>query len=184
MSKSLGNVVDPLEYVEKYGAEALRYFLIRELHPYEDSDFSENKFIESYNANLANGLGNVVSRVLKMAETNEIKIAEKILENYKNEIWNTNQLASYHTFFAEYNLQKAADEVWKEIKQIDEKITETEPFKMIKTDPEKAKQIIADLVMQVWKVSVMVEPFMPETAQKIQTAVLKGQKPDSLFARI
>src|SRR3989344_7720780 len=70
MSKSLGNVISPSEVVDKYGTEALRYFVCRELSTFEDSDFNWERMQESYNANLANGLGNLVSRIMKMAETN------------------------------------------------------------------------------------------------------------------
>ena len=81
MSKTVGNVIDPIEYIEKYGEDAMRYFVTRELHPFEDSDFSEDKFIESYNANLANGLGNVISRVIQMAIMNDLRINSDILDS-------------------------------------------------------------------------------------------------------
>ena len=68
MSKSLGNVVDPLEYVEKYGTDALRYFLMREIPTTDDGDFSHGRFVEIYNSELANGLGNLVNRVVMMTE--------------------------------------------------------------------------------------------------------------------
>jgi methionyl-tRNA synthetase len=185
MSKSIGNVIDPKDYSDRFGGEALRYFLIRELHPFEDSDFSEDKFIEAYNANLANGLGNVISRIMKMAETNGVKISEDILQKTEKELWLSEKgEEKYHKHFREYNLQKASDEVWKKISLIDSKITETEPFKLIKTDPEKAKKIIGELVQSVWQVVVLLEPFMPETAKKAKIAILSGKKPEPLFARI
>jgi methionyl-tRNA synthetase len=68
MSKSLGNVINPVTIVDEYGADALRYYLARHINPFEDSDFTMEKFKEAYNAGLANGLGNLVSRVMKMAE--------------------------------------------------------------------------------------------------------------------
>lgn len=182
MSKSLGNVVDPIEVVEKYGIDALRYYLVRELSPFEDSDFTMEKFEETYNANLANGIGNVVSRTLKMAETNGVKIDGKTLDNIEKKVWGNK--SSFHKHFDEYNLQKASDEVWGIIGDIDAKITETEPFKLVKTDPEKAKAIIFDLVKDVYKVAVMLEPFMPKTSQKVKEAVKLGKKPESLFVRI
>src|SRR6185437_666432 len=69
MSKSLGNVIDPFTLVEEYGTDAVRYFLARHVHPFEDSDFTREQFKEVYNANLANGLGNLVARIMKLAET-------------------------------------------------------------------------------------------------------------------
>ena len=68
MSKSLGNVINPLDLVKEYGVDALRYYLLRHIHPFEDSDFTLEKFKEVYNAHLANGLGNLVSRVMKLSE--------------------------------------------------------------------------------------------------------------------
>src|SRR3989344_5203119 len=67
MSKSLGNVVDPIALVNEYGVDAVRYFIARHMHPFEDSDFTLDKFKEAYNANLANGLGNLVARIMKLA---------------------------------------------------------------------------------------------------------------------
>ncbi|MBI5005046.1 MAG: methionine--tRNA ligase, partial [Candidatus Lloydbacteria bacterium] len=74
MSKSVGNVVNPFDLIERYGTDAVRYYLLREISPFEDGDFTEEKFIEAYNANLANGLGNLVSRVMKMATSYGVRI--------------------------------------------------------------------------------------------------------------
>ena len=70
MSKSLGNTVDPIELVAEYGTDALRYYLTREISPFEDTPFTKEMFKDAYNANLANGLGNLVSRVMTMSEKN------------------------------------------------------------------------------------------------------------------
>ncbi len=69
MSKTIGNVVDPLAVIKEYGTDAFRYYLAREIDPFEDGDFTEEKFKQAYNANLANGLGNLVSRIMKMSQT-------------------------------------------------------------------------------------------------------------------
>ena len=70
MSKSVGNVVDPIAIVDEYGADALRYFLARHISPFEDSDFTMERFKEAYNADLANGLGNLAARIMTLAEAN------------------------------------------------------------------------------------------------------------------
>ena len=74
MSKTLGNVYDPLPLLEKYGADPLRYYCLAKTPPFTDGDFSEEKFIEAYNSDLANGLGNLVARVAKLAERVNIQI--------------------------------------------------------------------------------------------------------------
>ena len=71
MSKTVGNVLDPIPLIEKYGADALRYYLLAKISPFSDGDFSEEKFKEVYNADLANGLGNLVARVAKLCERNK-----------------------------------------------------------------------------------------------------------------
>ncbi|MDO8483005.1 MAG: methionine--tRNA ligase [bacterium] len=175
MSKSLGNVVDPVAIVNEYGTDALRYYLARHVHPFEDSDFTMEKFKEAYNANLANGLGNLVSRVMKMAETylsEPVKIPENTIpQNFKDAL-------------DEYNIQKAVDIVWAFITSLDELIQKTEPFKLIKTDKERAQKIIHDLVVDLYTVAWMLHPILPETMEKIKKAVKENKMPEKpLFPR-
>lgn len=174
MSKSLGNVVDPIEIVNEYGTEALRYFVVRGLHPFEDSDFTKEKFKEAYNAHLANGLGNVASRVMKMAETHldsPVEVSDvSIPAEFEHEV-------------EKFNLQEAANGIWRVVAGIDEKIAETEPFKLVKVDKDAAVKIIAELVRELQKIALMLEPIMPETSAKILRAVEENKKPDSLFLR-
>jgi methionyl-tRNA synthetase len=125
MSKSLGNVIDPYAVVSEYGTEALRYFLAREVTFFEDSDFTMERFKNAYNTNLANGLGNLISRVMKMATTNlagPIKVPkDTILNDFKSAM-------------DLYDVQAAANIVWKHITEADQMIQVKEPFKLVKTD--------------------------------------------------
>jgi len=176
MSKSLGNVIDPMALVEKYGTDAVRYFLLRHVHPTEDSDMTEEKFVEAYNANLANGLGNLTARIMKMAEDNldgpaEIPPPVVFAQEYTDTL-------------ERFAFNEALDCVWAQIGALDEKITTTEPFKLIKTNPNEAKQIIAELAQGLYIVGRMLYPFMPETNVAIKEAVKANKKPDTLFARI
>ncbi len=175
MSKSLGNVVDPRDIVSEYGIDALRYFVLRELQPFEDSPFTLEQFKLSYNANLANGLGNLVSRVMKMASTNlvePIKIPENnIPQNYKDAI-------------ESFDLKKAADIVWAEIGELDTMIQTTAPFKLIKTDKEKAIEIISELAVRLYNVACMLAPLLPETSEKIKDIIKNNSMPEKpLFMR-
>lgn len=159
MSKSLGNVVDPFAIVRDYGTDALRYWLIREMNTFEDGDFTIEKFKESYNANLANSLGNLVSRIVKMATMNGVSTTEEPAHK--------NSLYAYGGFLENFETKKAADEVWKKIAELDKKIQDTEPFKLVKSDPEKGKKVIAELVENLWVVARELEPFLPGTSEKI-----------------
>ncbi len=175
MSKSLGNVVNPFDLVPAFGAEATRYFLARHINDFEDSDFSVEKMTESYNANLANGLGNLVSRVLKMASTHleePVTVPKKsIPDDFKVALDN-------------FRINEAADIVWRHIGELDKKIQETEPYKLVKTDPPAAKKIIAELTVGLYTVGRMLNPLMPETSATIKALVKANQMPEApLFAR-
>jgi len=175
MSKSIGNVIDPLEIVEEYGSDALRYFVLRELHPFEDSDVTPEKIKEAYNANLANGLGNLVNRILKMSEDHLDPIIDLPDVRLPDE---------YVAAFESYNLQAAADCVWSEIAKLDEYIQKTAPFKLIKEDVASGKKVIAELVNRLYAVAVQLQPLTPHTSEAIITAIRANQKPVTpLFAR-
>lgn len=175
MSKSLGNVISPLDLVKKYGTDATRYIFLRHINPFEDTDVSWAKFDEWYNANLANGLGNLVARIMKLAEDNlDAPITAppvSVPEEYK---------MALNTF----EFHKAMDIVWDKIQLLDQKITIEEPFKVIKADKERGKQLIADLVADLYHISRLLDAPMPDTHQKIKAAILANKKPDNLFARI
>lgn len=181
MSKSLGNVVDPYDLINEYGAEAVRYYLAREISPFQDGDLTKENFKEVYNANLANGIGNLSSRILKMATSYDVP--KPTLLSHE-EILNGEAFdQSYHEHFRNFEFNRAADFVWEKIGALDQIIQSTEPFKLIKTDPETAKQNISKLVAELWTISVLLIPFMPETAQKIQTAIEAWKMPEPLFLR-
>ncbi|MSU55155.1 MAG: methionine--tRNA ligase [Candidatus Taylorbacteria bacterium] len=175
MSKSLGNVIDPLSIVEEYGTDALRYYLARHVHPFEDSDFTMERFKEVYNANLANGLGNLVSRVMKMAETN---LSEPV------KIPKSDFPENFNDAMSQYDIQKSADIVWALITSLDEKIQKTEPFKLVKNDKKKAEEIIRELVIGIYSIACILEPLLFETSKKIKKSVKENKMPtESLFPR-
>ncbi len=176
MSKSLGNTVDPMAVVTEYGTDALRYFVARELHPFEDSPFTMEKFKEAYNANLANGLGNVVSRIMKMAATN----IEKPVAPAADPAFSDATAAAMRG----YDLKSALDSIWARIKKLDETIQKEQPFKVMKTDAAKGIALIEELVRGLASLAVSLDPFLPETAKKIKVLVEKNEMPAApLFPR-
>lgn len=177
MSKSLGNVINPYDVVNEYGTDALRYYLLGEISAFEDSPMSMNLFKDAYNAKLANGIGNLTSRVLKMAETN---LDAPVVIPEENKIWSE----EYKTAMNEFNIKKAVDVIFESIKAIDTKIQDTQPFKLVKSDPEAGKKLISDLVICLHGVAQHLEPFLPETSQKIKEAIAANKMPsEPLFLR-
>ena len=188
MSKSIGNVIDPMEYIDTYGVDALRYYLAREISPFEDGDFTEEKFIEVYNANLANGLGNLVSRTLKMSEQyfggrikrclsvdtpiqvkRETMLSSEVLGGYSIPYTIAQEiLPEYKAKMDAYDIQKASDVVWELIGLLDKYITDYEPFKLVKTDKDKTENILWNILYGLYFVCEMVEPILPDTAEKIR----------------
>ena len=184
MSKSLGNTVDPFELVKEYGTDALRYFALRELHPFEDSPFTPEKFKDAYNAGLANGLGNLVSRVMKMATSNGIvfdeKIAKDIAASEEMDKTYKEQMAGLDS----YDLQRSSKAIWDFIAATDKIIQEREPFKKIKVDKAEAKKDIQELLARLDMIGTMLKPFLPQTAEKIISLVKENKMPDApLFMR-
>ncbi|ETB63922.1 TPA: methionine--tRNA ligase [Candidatus Nomurabacteria bacterium] len=175
MSKTLGNVVDPRDIVAEYGIDALRYFLLREVGSFEDSPFTMERFKDAYNSGLANGLGNLTSRILTLSE------------KYLDANLNLEEQKIPTEFFAHldnFDIQKAASFIWEKVGELDKRIQETEPFKIVKVDLEKGKELIRENVLNLFVISKMLVPLLPETSQKIQELIKQNKKPEtSLFLR-
>ncbi len=175
MSKTLGNGVDPLLVAKEYGSDALRLFLLKEVSSFEDSPFTIERFRDAYNANLANGLGNLASRILTLSEKYLGALSES------SEELNPAYVAAFNT----YDIQAATEYVWHEIKQLDRYIQETEAFKVIKTDEIKGKALIGDYIVRLSTIVRMLAPLMPDTHQLLQKLITENKKPDApLFQRL
>lgn len=171
MSKTLGNVIDPRDIVKEYGTDALRYFLLREVGSFEDSPFTMERFKDAYNSGLANGLGNLVSRILTMVENYAIR---SIVLNYK---FDDKDLDAF-------DIKKYVDKIWIKIQELDKTIQEKEPYKVFKTNPEEAKVIVADLFNRLAIIAHSLKPIMPETSEHILLCLSGHKKPEApLFLR-
>lgn len=173
MSKSAGNVIDPLEYVKKYGTDAVRYFLTAELSVFDDSDMTQARFEEAYQASLANGIGNLCARVAAMAEkerlsvpTEELTISKEIVE-----------------LLGEYKFDEAMVIIWSQIKGADGLINQRQVWKQ---EGDEKITSLTELVKIIRQVGVDLAPFMPETAERIMTqyGVSEIKKAENLFQRL
>ena len=164
MSKSIGNVVNPVDVIEKHGVEAFRYFFLRHIDSFADSDFTWEKFENSYNNELANDLGNLVQRLATMAAKNGIKQIEFMPELDKE----------YCAKMDNFEFSNALDYAWEKVQAINKRIDDEKPWMLAKAgETEKLNTCLTSLVEDILKANQLLEPFLPGTAEKI-TAVFKG----------
>jgi methionyl-tRNA synthetase len=175
MSKTLGNVINPYALIDEYGTDALRFFLLKHIHPFEDSDFTVERFRDAYNADLANGLGNTAARILTLAATHLTAPVVCPETTYPPE---------YHEAFERYQYNSICEIVSKEIAAIDKTLTDEKPYTVVKTDPEKGRAMIEDLVRRLAYVTRLLIPLLPHTAEVLQTAIAENKKPQNLFPRL
>jgi len=180
MSKTLGNVIDPIYLVDKYGVDVVRYFLLREISFGQDGDFSIKRLEERYNSDLANGLGNLVSRVLTLSEKVNVQVGDSNKE-FSLKIESTRE--KYQKAIEEIKFNEALEAVWQLISFCDEQIEKTKPWELIKNDQNKAKKILSNLLVSIKEIANLIEPFMPETSKKILEQIKKN-KSAILFPRL
>ena len=173
MSKSKGNVVDPMHLIDEFGADAIRYFLLREITLGQDGGFSRDALINRINADLANDLGNLLHRSLNMIKKFQGGIVLKsvgeneIDKSFKNDAMNT--VFEYKNLMENVQLSDAIKKVWTFISRANKYIDETMPWKLAKD--ESQKQILSNTLYNLAEslriISILISPLMPKTGQKI-----------------
>ena len=174
MSKSLGNVIDPFEVVDKYGVDALRYYLLKEIPSGGDGDFSYERFEEIYQADLANGIGNLTARIIALATKNQIspllrggrgcvKLAKKIENGWLN----------YEKSLNNFKLNEALETARKLMSACDEYIEQNKPWQL---EGEEKEKVIYNLLESLRHIAWMIYPFLPETSNKIFTQLFADEQ--------
>lgn len=167
MSKSLGNVLHPEDVVNKYGVDACRYYFLRHVPSYEDGDFSWQRLEAAYNNELADELGNAVQRTVVMLQKYQ---AGKIGAVPPAE----HDVAGYEKALAACRFDRALDEVWEQVRGLNQYIDEEKPWEIAKAgDGEHLREVLAYQVSSLLNIAKLLEPFLPDTADKIQ-AIFKG----------
>jgi methionyl-tRNA synthetase len=176
MSKSLGNVIRPLEMKERFGMDAFRYFLLREMAFGQDAKFSEEALITRINADLANNLGNLVSRVLAMQQKYFAGIVQPLGSNWaaedqelRDKFMQAETDLKYH--MAELQFHRALEAIWSALDHANRYIVQTAPFTIVK-DPAKegrVGEVLHHLLEAVRTLSRLLAPFLPDTARELRT---------------
>lgn len=159
MSKSVGNVVDPIEAIEKHGLDAFRYYFLRHIDTFVDSDFTWEKFEAAYNNELANDLGNLVQRLATMASKNSISLEKQPDIEFD---------PGYTELMNKFEFSKAFDYVWEKVQGLNKKIDEEKPWMLAKNgETDKLNNCLSELIIGLLNVNYMLSPFIPETTEKI-----------------
>jgi methionyl-tRNA synthetase len=177
MSKTLGNVISPQDTLEMftpitdYPGEALRFILLHEVPSFEDGDLTMDSIRSVYTSYLVNGIGNMTSRIMKLATTYGVSSGEGAPIN----------LPGLDMFDAKHALNVLTTAC----NQLDKKIQDTEPFKVVKIDEAKGKEMIKELLEELHAIATALQIFMPNTSAKILECIRENKMPEkSLFARL
>ena len=179
MSKSLNNVIDPNDWVAKFGADAVRYFLLREVPFGQDGDVSEEKLKSRFNGDLANGLGNLFSRTTNMIE----KYLDGQIEEF---VKSPKDLSAASEELFNLNFSEGLVLIWKEIAWANQLIDKAKPWELNKTDPGKVKELLLNLTALLLDIALKLSPVMPDTANKIRSILESGdiKKAEPLFLKM
>ena len=156
MSKSIGNVIDPVEILGKHGLVPFRYYFTRHASTTDDADFTWDKYEAAYNE-LANDLGNLVQRLATLAKKNEIAGQQGELKD----------LPEFDERMEKYEFNFAFEILWKQIMDLNKRIDEEKPWALAKTDPEKAKEVLVAIIKNLLDINKRLAIFIPDTAERI-----------------
>ncbi len=170
ISKSLGNTIDPLEIIKKFGLDQIRYFLLREITLGQDGDFSEKALISRINADLSNNLGNLIQRTLKLNDKYfENKFPYDLSENKKFEIleFGYELLGEVNINMKLFQINKALENIWNFISKLNQYIDKTEPWNLFKENEMRTAIVLSEIIESIRLLGIILQPFIPESSRRI-----------------
>lgn len=181
MSKTIGNIIDPVEIINKYGIDPLRYYLLREIVPSQDGDFSYEKLKKRYDSDLVNGLSNTIHRILILAwqnkkmfnEREKISTAERQIIRKK-----------YDQAILNFEFNEALKIIWELISHIDKKIEKEKLWELPQKNQKKFSEIIKNTLNDFYLIADLLKPFLPLTGEKILELIKLENKPEPIFKKL
>jgi methionyl-tRNA synthetase len=175
MSKSIGNVVSPFDLIDKYGVDPVRYYFLREIPTTGDGDYSEARFKDRYNDDLANGLGNLAARVAKLCQKSGVEYTSTP-EPFTDQ-------DHFDQYIANFELNKALEYIWEKIRQADQYVNQEHPWTL---EGQALSTVLQQLVGTIINVSLLLEPFLPDTSAKLLAQFQAGhiEPAEALFPRL
>ncbi|MGB4966580.1 MAG: class I tRNA ligase family protein, partial [Candidatus Saccharimonadales bacterium] len=168
MGKSLGNAIPPQQVIDRYGADAFRYYFLRHVPSYDDGDFTWELFDAAYNNELANELGNAVQRTAAMI----MKYQGGVIGDVQA---GEHDAGAYRQAIVECRFDRALDKVWDQVRGLNQYIDIQKPWQIAKeSDEEHLREVLANQVSDLLEIADLLEPFMPATASKVQAMFANG----------
>ncbi len=182
MSKTVGNTIDPEEMLSLVGSAGLRFYFAHDIPLTSDGEISKELIIASYNAHLANGIGNLTNRLLKMMISYEVQFD---VEHIQTSSYWLEQRDMLQKSLEHLDITGYTSHIWKEFASIDKEIQDSEPFKLFKVDPEKAKTMVSSMMLKFYTLVHFAEPILPHTGPQILAYIQTRQMPEKpLFVKI
>tara|TARA_B100000424_G_scaffold52359_2_gene37415 strand:- start:1776 stop:3272 length:1497 start_codon:yes stop_codon:yes gene_type:complete len=203
MSKSLGNVVDPIDLIDSYGVDPIRFYLMKEMVLGQDANFSMDSFIKCYNSDLANDFGNLLSRVTNLINKFYDGALEPIFDDsidgqdVKYAALDSMELSK--NFMNDMKINEAINSIFNFVRKVNKYLEITAPWKLVKTDIKKAGKVLYTAAESIRIISLLLSPVMPNRTESVMNALgtinrdlewgklvfeKKIQKQDPLFPRI
>ena len=182
MSKTIGNVISPVDMMNKIGPEGLRFYFANNIPIFDDGEITEDLIISNYNAYLSNGLGNLTNRLIKMMISYDVSVNFDNID--KTDLYKKLEENLIKTL-EDFDINHYTHNLWKELSAIDVDIQTKEPFKLFKTNPDEARTIVENMMIRFYTIIYFIQPILPKTVSSIIQHIQDKEMPvKPLFPKV